>query len=128
LSEEELAGIKEACEMAIEIHGFKQQILDYVEARMAFISPNLSAIVGASTAAKMMGAAGGLSRLANMPACNTQVLGQQKKSLSGFSQVTALPHTGFVYYSELVQDTPPVSFSAFRKCITFFYIEFVCRI
>lgn len=109
LCEEELESIKEACDMAIELHSFKQQILEYVEARMAFISPNLSAIVGASTAAKMMGAAGGLSRLANMPSCNTQVLGSQKKTLSGFSQVTALPHTGFVYYCELVQDTPPVS-------------------
>ncbi|XP_065345956.1 U4/U6 small nuclear ribonucleoprotein Prp31 [Cloeon dipterum] len=107
LNENELDSIKEACDMAIEVHDFKLRILDYVEARMAFISPNLSAIVGASTAAKMMGLAGGLSRLANMPACNVQVLGAQKKTLSGFSQVAALPHTGFVYYCELVQETPP---------------------
>jgi len=54
-----------------------------------------------------MGIAGGLTRLSKMPSCNILVLGQQKKTLSGFSQVTALPHTGFVYYCDLVQDAPP---------------------
>ncbi|KAF4531389.1 hypothetical protein B566_EDAN009630 [Ephemera danica] len=107
LTVEELAEIEEACDMALEVHTFKQKILDYVEGRMTYIAPNLSAIVGASTAAKLMGVAGGLSRLANMPACNVLVLGAQKKTLSGFSQVATLPHTGFVYYSEIVQETPP---------------------
>lgn len=64
---------------------------------------------GASTAAKILGVAGGLSKLAKMPACNILPLGQQKKTLSGFSQATALPHTGFIYFSTIVQDTPPVS-------------------
>ncbi len=33
----------------------KKNIFDYVESRMTFIAPNLSIIVGASTAAKLMG-------------------------------------------------------------------------
>ena len=41
--------------MAIELNNLKQRIFEYVESRMAFIAPNLSAIVGASTAAKIMG-------------------------------------------------------------------------
>ena len=55
LSESELAAVKEACDMAIEMNNLKQRIFEYVESRMAFIAPNLSAIVGASTAAKLMG-------------------------------------------------------------------------
>jgi len=74
---------------------------------MTFIAPNLSAIVGASTAAKLVGLAGGLTKLSKMPACNVQVLGAQKKILSGFSKVTMLPHTGFIYYSDICQETPP---------------------
>ena len=38
-----------------------------------------------------------------------QVLGAQKKTLSGFSSATVLPHTGLVYYSEIVQNVPAVS-------------------
>lgn len=101
--------LDEACNMAIELNNYKLKIYEYVESRMAFIAPNLSVIVGASTAAKIMGVAGGLTKLSKMPACNVLVLGQQKKTLSGFSQVTMLPHTGFIFYSQIVQDTPPVS-------------------
>lgn len=94
--------------MAIELNNHKSQIFEYVESRMSFIAPNLSMIVGASTAAKILGIAGGLTKLSKMPACNVLVLGSQKKTLSGFSKVQMLPHTGFVYYSQIVQDTNPV--------------------
>lgn len=88
LTDQEKEDIYEACDMAIEMNNFKQKIYDYVESRMAFIAPNLSIIVGASTAAKIMGVAGGLTKLSKMPACNVMVLGAQKKTLSGFSQVS----------------------------------------
>lgn len=57
----------------------------------------------------ILGVAGGLTKLSKMPACNVLVLGSQKTTLSGFSQVATLPHTGFIYYSDIVQETPPVS-------------------
>ncbi|KXJ71059.1 U4/U6 small nuclear ribonucleoprotein Prp31 [Aedes albopictus] len=107
LEPHELQQIYEACDMAIELSDFKTKIFEYVESRMTFIAPNLSMIVGASTAAKLVGLAGGLTRLSKMPACNVLVLGAQKKTLSGFSKVAMLPHTGYVYYSDIVQDTPP---------------------
>lgn len=107
LTEEEKEAICEACDMAVELNNCKLKIFEYVESRMAFIAPNLSIIVGASTAAKIMGVAGGLTKLSKMPACNVLVLGSQKTTLSGFSQVTTLPHTGFIYYSDIVQETPP---------------------
>ncbi|KAE8750529.1 hypothetical protein FOCC_FOCC002823 [Frankliniella occidentalis] len=107
LTPDEWKSIVEACEMAINLNNYKLRIYEYVESRMAFIAPNLSYIVGASTAAKIMGVAGGLTNLSKMPACNVLLLGSQKKTLSGFSQVATLPHTGFIYYSEIVQDAPP---------------------
>lgn len=140
MTEEEKEAICEACDMAVELNNCKSKIFEYVESRMAFIAPNLSIIVGASTAAKIMGifyitsqkyiqnewiftlsiflnlgVAGGLTKLSKMPACNLLVLGSQKTTLSGFSQVTTLPHTGFIYYSEIVQETPPVSFLFLTK-------------
>lgn len=101
--------IDEACDMAIELNNFKLRIYEYVESRMTFIAPNITIILGASIAAKIMGVAGGLTRLSKIPACNVLLLGQQKKTLSGFSQVAMLPNTGFVYYCDIVQNTPPVS-------------------
>jgi len=40
---------------ALELSEYKRQIHDYVQSRMSFIAPNLSVIVGASIAAKIMG-------------------------------------------------------------------------
>jgi len=74
---------------------------------MTFIAPNLSVIVGAPIAAKLMGIAGGLTALSKMPACNVQLLGNQKRVLSGFSQTSTQPHTGFVFHCPIVENTPP---------------------
>ena len=40
---------------------------------MNVLAPNLSAIVGTTTAAKLLGVAGGLGALAKMPSCNVHV-------------------------------------------------------
>jgi U4/U6 small nuclear ribonucleoprotein PRP31 len=45
----------------------------YVSSRMNVLAPNLSAIVGTTTAAKLLGVAGGLAGLAKMPASNVYV-------------------------------------------------------
>lgn len=96
---------------------------------MNVLAPNLSAIVGTTTAAKLLGVAGGLSGIAKMPACNVyvrplfrayihslffvftricmQLLGAQKKIAAGFSTATQSRHTGFIFQSEIVQQTPP---------------------
>lgn len=107
LSDEDLQTVTEACDMAVKLSDSKKEIFDYVESRMTFIAPNLSILVGASIAAKLMGVAGGLTNLSKMPACNVLLLGAQKRTLSGFSTTAILPHTGFIYYSENVQKMPP---------------------
>lgn len=121
--------------MALELNQSKHRIYEYVESRMSFIAPNLSIIVGASTAAKLMGEeggfqswggltrapptpfpvcvhpagiAGGLTNLSKMPACNLMLLGAQRRTLSGFSSTSLLPHTGFIYHCDVVQSLPPV--------------------
>ena len=52
---------------------------------MNVLAPNLSAIVGTTTAAKLLGVAGGLNGLAKMPACNVHV---SYESLHAFTSLT----------------------------------------
>ena len=103
LEEDDVGRLMEACQTVSDLLDAKFKIFEYVESRMTFIAPNLSLIVGASTAAKLMGSAGGLTSLSKMPACNVLLLGSQKKTLSGFSSAAILPHTGHIYFSEFVQ-------------------------
>lgn len=106
LEEDDVERLMEACKTVTDLLEAKINIFEYVESRMTFIAPNLSIIVGASTAAKLMGSAGGLTSLSKMPACNVLLLGSQKKTLSGFSSAAILPHTGHIYFSDFIQNMP----------------------
>ncbi|KAL5488240.1 PRP31 [Sanghuangporus weigelae] len=107
LPENEWLAVQNACDLADRLEDARKKIFTYVSSRMNTLAPNLSAIVGTTVAAKLLGVAGGLSALAKIPACNIHLLGAQKKIAAGFSTVTQNRHTGFVFQSDLVQQTPP---------------------
>ncbi|KAI0092439.1 Nop domain-containing protein [Irpex rosettiformis] len=107
LPDAEWEAVERACDLADNLEEARKKIFMYVSSRMNILAPNLSAIVGTTTAAKLLGVAGGLGGVAKMPACNVHLLGAQKKIAAGFSSVTQRRHTGFVFQSELVQTTPP---------------------
>ncbi|KAL8123232.1 hypothetical protein AgCh_011267 [Apium graveolens] len=104
---EDMRKTGEACDRAIALDLEKKKVLDFVESRMAFIAPNLSAVVGSAVAAKLMGIAGGLSKLAEMPACNVPCLGANKKNLAGFSRVACQFPVGYIEQTEIFKSTPP---------------------
>lgn len=108
LAPDELDRVMEAVEMGLELVVAKDEILRYVESRMGVFAPNLTIILGAPTAAKLMGVAGGLTNLAKIPACNVQLLGSQKRggASSGYSNVSNLPHTGYIFHSPVCQAAP----------------------
>ncbi|KAJ3091894.1 U4/U6-U5 snRNP complex subunit prp31 [Quaeritorhiza haematococci] len=107
LTDQELAIVIEACNMAVELEALRKKFMEYVESRMNFIAPNLSVIVGSATAAKLMGLAGGLTALSKIPACNLQVLGKTSKVNTGLSAIGQQKHAGYIYYSDVVMHTPP---------------------
>lgn len=107
LSEENLQKTLDACDRALALDAAKKKVLDFVESRMGYIAPNLSAIAGSAVAAKLMGTAGGLFSLAKMPACNVQLLGAKKKNLAGFSTATSQFRVGYLEQTEIFQSTPP---------------------
>ena len=97
LTKEELDILNNACDMAIDLAENKRKIFEYVfnlhitlieynnyvmsryvESRMNFIAPIISAIIAASIAAKLMGAAGGLTKLSKMPSNNIALSGKKK--------------------------------------------------
>ncbi|KAH0587330.1 hypothetical protein H2248_006130 [Termitomyces sp. 'cryptogamus'] len=107
LAESDWAAVERACDLSDRLEEAKKKIFMYVSSRMNMLAPNISAIVGTTTAAKLLGVAGGLAGLAKMPSCNVHLLGAQKKIAAGFSSATQKRHTGFIFQCELVTHTPP---------------------
>ncbi|KAF9535109.1 hypothetical protein CPB83DRAFT_843505 [Crepidotus variabilis] len=107
LREAQWLAVSRACDLADRLEEARKKIFMYVSSRMNVLAPNLSAIVGTTTAAKLLGVAGGIAALAKMPACNAHLLGAQKKIAAGFSTASQKRHTGFIFQSPLVTGTPP---------------------
>ncbi|KWU47243.1 Nop domain-containing protein [Rhodotorula sp. JG-1b] len=110
LAEQEWNVVKAACDMMFKLDESKRKILEYVESRITLLAPNISAIVGTTTATKILGIAGGLNGLTRIPHSNIYLLGAVKRANTGFStaahSVDRL-HTGFIYQCPLVQRTRP---------------------
>ena len=109
LSEEEMEKVNLITSYIDKIEEIKQELVSFVETRMEGLMPNVCALVGPSTAARLLGLAGGLSELSRIPACNLQVLGQTKHNSTtraGFSSINARPHRGILAECELVTRCP----------------------
>ncbi|CAM9142641.1 unnamed protein product [Ectocarpus fasciculatus] len=107
LSEHDLGECLKGCEEMLLLEEAKATMLRFVESRMGRIAPNTCNLVGARVAAQLIGLAGGLEALSRIPSCNIQVMGQEKRHLSGFSNAAAMPHTGVLHFAEPVQRCPP---------------------
>jgi U4/U6 small nuclear ribonucleoprotein PRP31 len=106
LSDKELGLVMKASEMALDLDTAKRKILEYVQSRMSLFAPNLSVLIGTQTAAKLIGATGGLHGLAKTPASNLATLGAKRATGTGFAITHAEGAQGFLYHSELVHRVP----------------------
>lgn len=109
LNEVELQRVEESVSYMDEISVVQQQLASFVESRMEALAPNVCALIGPSTAAQILGLAGGLAELSKIPACNLQVMGQSKQnatSRAGFSISSTNAHQGLLAQCELVQECP----------------------
>lgn len=112
LTETELQALNDAVSYVEEILKVQNELTTFVEGRMESLAPSVCALVGPTTAAKLIGLTGGLAELSKIPACNLQVLGQVKHtstSRAGMSSVHTRPHQGVLAECDLVQRTRPQS-------------------
>ncbi|KAL6542496.1 hypothetical protein OROMI_024098 [Orobanche minor] len=109
LSEQELQETIDACDRVVALDCAKIRLLEVIERQMGCIAPNLSGVVGAGVAARLMAAAGGLSALVNVPACDVQLLGAKRTALAGFSSRLGLGvgvGDGYLQQTDIFRTTP----------------------
>ncbi len=85
LNPNDKSALLEAVNIIILLHEHQNSLMMYLESCMQVVAPNLCQLVGSFLASKLISAAGGIDKLATMPACNIQVMGGQKSSQIGFS-------------------------------------------
>jgi hypothetical protein len=81
-----------------------------LEAQARRVAPNLSAVVGAAVAARLIAAAGGLGALSRMDASRIQLLGARRRFGPGRS-----PRFGILYHAEGMSQVPADRSGAFAR-------------
>ena len=107
LPDKELATVRRACEMILQLDRAKKILTDYVQSRMSMFAPNLTTLIGSLTAAQLLNYAGGITGLAKTPSCNIPPLGSKKNtSAIGLATNTGIRHQGFLYNNDIIRDVP----------------------
>ena len=83
-----------------ELSAARAKILEYVQLQISQKAPNLCKLLSPPVAANLLSAAGSLETLSSMPSCNIQVLGLNKTTLPGQSNINKF-HS-YLYYSPFV--------------------------
>jgi U4/U6 small nuclear ribonucleoprotein PRP31 len=105
LAPEELARVRQACDMVIALHKAKHTLTEYVQSRMSLFAPNLTALIGSLTAAQLLNAAGGLTGLSKTPACNLPSWGSKKRQ-AGLATNIGVRQQGYLYHSDMIRGIP----------------------
>ena len=80
-----------------ELQQTRENIIDYIDAKMESVAPNLRLLVGASLGAKLISHAGGLKRLASYPSSTVQIMGAEKALFRHLKSGDRPPKYGLIY-------------------------------
>ncbi|KAF6137033.1 hypothetical protein GIB67_030797 [Kingdonia uniflora] len=107
LPEETLEKTIDVCNRSIALDSAKKKVYDFLDSRMVYTAPNLSAIVGSAVAAKLLSSAGGLSEFVKMPDDTVRHLGTKSTNLAGFSRASSQRDVGYLGETEIYRSAHP---------------------
>ncbi|PGH10898.1 nucleolar protein 58 [Polytolypa hystricis UAMH7299] len=102
ISNEDLENIQALAEEVVGFYEYRQQLANYLSARMAAIAPNLTSLVGDLVGARLIAHAGSLLNLSKSPASTIQILGAEKALFRALKTKHDTPKYGLIYHASLI--------------------------
>ncbi|MDG6913382.1 MAG: C/D box methylation guide ribonucleoprotein complex aNOP56 subunit, partial [Nitrososphaerota archaeon] len=106
ISEGDLAKVKSLGALAVQLSALRGVLNDYVESQMKRVAPNVAEVAGATIGARLMAKAGGLDRLAMLPASTIQILGAEKALFRSLRTGARPPKHGILFQHQAVHTAP----------------------
>lgn len=106
IREEDLSRVRMLAKEVKDLHALRKSLQRHIEVTMSKIAPNLTAIAGATIAARLIAKAGGLEKLARLPASTIQVLGAEKALFRALRTGAPPPKHGIIFQHKLVHSAP----------------------
>eukprot|EP00866_Antonospora_locustae_P002532 jgi/Antlo1/2532/1043 len=107
ITDEDCMKITSDAKSVIRMCTYRDELSIYLRKRVTTLSPNLVALVGEMTAAKMLAKAGSLLALSKLPASTIQIMGAEKAFLNAIKNKSDTPKHGLIYHSPLVTQASP---------------------
>jgi nucleolar protein 56 len=102
LGEEDLEQIRSVSELALKMYTIRRNLESHIEILMRECAPNITVLVGSSIGARLLALAGGLDKLARMPASTIQVLGAESALFRSLKTGSPPPKHGVIFQSPLI--------------------------
>ncbi|MEM1797677.1 MAG: hypothetical protein QXX87_00475 [Candidatus Jordarchaeales archaeon] len=104
--EDDFKPLRELASITLNLFEFRDLLRNYIASLMQEIAPNLTAIVGPLVGARLIYLAGGLEKLARLPASKIQVLGAEKALFRSLTIGTPPPKHGVLFRHPEVSGSP----------------------
>lgn len=90
-------------EELLSLVSYREELHEYIEARMLAVAPNFTRIVGSIVGVRLLAKAGSLLNLAKLPASTLQILGSERALFRAKKMRSKqTPKYGFIYHAALV--------------------------
>ncbi|MCS7143106.1 MAG: hypothetical protein NZ920_04860 [Aigarchaeota archaeon] len=106
LGEPDEAKIRSIADLILELQSNRDRMHEYISNLMYIEAPNLTAIAGPVLGARLISLAGGLERLARVPASTIQILGAEKALFRFFKTGRGAPKHGVIFQHPYVHSSP----------------------
>ncbi|KAF2634289.1 Nop domain-containing protein [Massarina eburnea CBS 473.64] len=102
ISEEDLEATSALAEQVVDLTEHRQNLSNYLAARMQALAPNLTALVGDLVGARLIAHSGSLMNLAKSPGSTIQILGAEKALFRALKTKHDTPKYGLIYHASLI--------------------------
>ncbi len=106
ISDGDIARVRSLASLAVQLSALRGGLNDYVESQMKRVAPNVAEVAGATIGARLMAKAGGLDRLAIIPASTIQILGAEKALFRSLRTGARPPKHGILFQHQAVHTAP----------------------
>jgi nucleolar protein 56 len=106
LADADAARLTVLAQEVLHLVAVRDRLAAHVESGMKQIAPNMTNIAGATIGARLMAKAGGLQRLARLPASTIQVLGAEKALFRALRTGARPPKHGIIFQHQAVHSAP----------------------
>ena len=106
LSEFDVEAIQTLAGITSDLYQLRRRLTDYIDQVMREVAPNVTALVGSLLGARLISLAGGLEKLARLPASTIQVLGAEKALFRALRTGGKPPKHGVIFQYPDIHRSP----------------------